>query len=242
MERRVAERDRRRAGVPGDHVLAGGGRAADDRRQHRPRDAALAADRARDDRPARATTATSSRSADKSLDFTDDGSRARQADRPPPPHDRALPHRRPRHPLGRGPRGGRADRARDVAGARGADAGGDRRRDDLPARPPDRRGRARAGRRCSPTSSSAPRSASCASRTRPRSCCTTSRRPACDPGPRGHSSRAPTRTRSSIASADGRHAVSRSVAETVSVRADPAPAPRAPMPEQLVLSSDRYGR
>ncbi|MDX6636757.1 MAG: DtxR family transcriptional regulator, Mn-dependent transcriptional regulator [Solirubrobacterales bacterium] len=41
---------------------------------------------------------------------------------------------------------------------------------------------------------------------------------------------------------EGAHAVSRSVAETVSVRADPAPAPRAPLPEQLVLSSDRYGR
>src|SRR5215475_9172813 len=45
-----------------------------------------------------------------------------------------------------------------------------------------------------------------------------------------------------IASADGRHEVSRSVAETVSVRADPAPPPRAAIPEQLVLSSDRYGR
>ena len=45
-----------------------------------------------------------------------------------------------------------------------------------------------------------------------------------------------------IASPDGTHAVSRSVAETVSVRADPAPAPRAPLPEQLELSSDRYGR
>ena len=38
------------------------------------------------------------------------------------------------------------------------------------------------------------------------------------------------------------HEVSRSVAETVSVRADPAPPPRAAIPEQLVLSSDRYGR
>ena len=45
-----------------------------------------------------------------------------------------------------------------------------------------------------------------------------------------------------IASADGSHQVSRSVAETVSVRADPAPPPRAAIPEQLVLSSDRYGR
>jgi DtxR family Mn-dependent transcriptional regulator len=45
-----------------------------------------------------------------------------------------------------------------------------------------------------------------------------------------------------VASDDGRHTVSRSVAETVSVRADPAPEPRAPLPEALVLSSDRYGR
>ena len=43
-------------------------------------------------------------------------------------------------------------------------------------------------------------------------------------------------------SADGEHSVSRSVAETVSVRADPAPSPRAPLPEALVLSSDKYGR
>jgi DtxR family transcriptional regulator, Mn-dependent transcriptional regulator len=45
-----------------------------------------------------------------------------------------------------------------------------------------------------------------------------------------------------IVSADGRHEVSQSVAETVSVRADPAPPPRAAIPEQLVLSADRYGR
>jgi DtxR family Mn-dependent transcriptional regulator len=45
-----------------------------------------------------------------------------------------------------------------------------------------------------------------------------------------------------VASDDGRHEVSRSVAETVSVRADPAPPPRAPLPEALELSSDRYGR
>ena len=45
-----------------------------------------------------------------------------------------------------------------------------------------------------------------------------------------------------VASADGSHAVSRSVAETVSVRADPAPPPRAALPEQLQLSRDRYGR
>jgi DtxR family Mn-dependent transcriptional regulator len=45
-----------------------------------------------------------------------------------------------------------------------------------------------------------------------------------------------------LSSPDGSHSVTRSVAETVSVRADPAPPPRAPLPEQLVISSDRYGR
>ena len=45
-----------------------------------------------------------------------------------------------------------------------------------------------------------------------------------------------------IVSVGGSHEVSRSVAETVSVRADPAPPPRSAIPEQLVLSSDRYGR
>ena len=45
-----------------------------------------------------------------------------------------------------------------------------------------------------------------------------------------------------VASDDGRHPVSKSVAETVSVWADPAPPSRPPLPEQLVISSDRYGR
>ncbi len=46
-----------------------------------------------------------------------------------------------------------------------------------------------------------------------------------------------------VIAADGSsHELTRSVAETVSVRADPSPPPRAALPEQLVLSSDRYGR
>jgi len=41
----------------------------------------------------------------------------------------------------------------------------------------------------------------------------------------------------------GRRAeLTRSVAETVSVTADPSPPPRTALPEQLVLSKDRYGR
>jgi DtxR family transcriptional regulator, Mn-dependent transcriptional regulator len=39
-----------------------------------------------------------------------------------------------------------------------------------------------------------------------------------------------------------RHSISRSVAETVSVVADPSPPPRTALPDQLVLGKDRYGR
>lgn len=43
-------------------------------------------------------------------------------------------------------------------------------------------------------------------------------------------------------SGDGRHSMTRSVAETVSVIADPSPPPRVALPEQLVLAKERYGR
>jgi DtxR family Mn-dependent transcriptional regulator len=46
----------------------------------------------------------------------------------------------------------------------------------------------------------------------------------------------------SIESNGTRHAVTRSVAETVSVAADPSPPPRTALPEQLVLGKERYGR
>jgi DtxR family Mn-dependent transcriptional regulator len=36
--------------------------------------------------------------------------------------------------------------------------------------------------------------------------------------------------------------VTRSVGETVAVRADPSPPARTALPEQLVLGKDRYGR
>jgi DtxR family Mn-dependent transcriptional regulator len=46
-----------------------------------------------------------------------------------------------------------------------------------------------------------------------------------------------------IAAADGRRAtLTRSVAETVSVLADPSPPPRVALPGQLVLGRERYGR
>jgi len=46
-----------------------------------------------------------------------------------------------------------------------------------------------------------------------------------------------------VVEADGRRAaVTRSVAETVSVTADPSPPPRVALPEQLVLGTQRFGR
>ena len=43
--------------------------------------------------------------------------------------------------------------------------------------------------------------------------------------------------------ADGRRlTVTRSVAETVSVTAEPSPPPRTALPDQLVLGRERYGR
>ena len=45
-----------------------------------------------------------------------------------------------------------------------------------------------------------------------------------------------------IESNGSRHAVTRSVAETVSVTADPSPPARVALPDQLVLGKDRYGR
>jgi DtxR family Mn-dependent transcriptional regulator len=45
-----------------------------------------------------------------------------------------------------------------------------------------------------------------------------------------------------LSTADGRPTVTTSVAETVSVLADPSPPPRIALPDQLVLGRERYGR
>ena len=46
-----------------------------------------------------------------------------------------------------------------------------------------------------------------------------------------------------LVDADGRRAaITRSVAETVSVTADPSPPPRVALPDQLVFGTQRYGR
>lgn len=45
-----------------------------------------------------------------------------------------------------------------------------------------------------------------------------------------------------VRSDNGSHAVTASVAETISVTADPSPPPRTALPEHLVLAKERYGR
>jgi DtxR family Mn-dependent transcriptional regulator len=45
-----------------------------------------------------------------------------------------------------------------------------------------------------------------------------------------------------VTSEDHEATVTVSVAETVSVLADPSPPPRIALPEQLVLGQERYGR
>jgi DtxR family Mn-dependent transcriptional regulator len=45
-----------------------------------------------------------------------------------------------------------------------------------------------------------------------------------------------------IEGSEGSHTLTVSVAETVSVKADPSPPPRTALPEQLVLAKERYGR
>jgi DtxR family Mn-dependent transcriptional regulator len=45
-----------------------------------------------------------------------------------------------------------------------------------------------------------------------------------------------------LEAADSTHSVTRSVAETVAVVADPSPPARTALPDQLVLGKERYGR
>ena len=65
-------------------------------------------------------------------------------------------------------------------------------------------------------------------------------------GPRARAARAwsprATTSTSSVDFGDGNATLTRSVAETVSVLADPSPPPRTALPEQLVLAKERYGR
>ena len=115
-------RHRRRAGVPRDAVLAVRGRAADDRRQPGPRDAAVRARPSTRCSAGSSATATSRATRTGAIEFTPSGREHAEQHRQPPPDDRAVPDRRRRRALGRRPRGGREARARDDAALRGVRA------------------------------------------------------------------------------------------------------------------------
>ena len=87
----------------------------------------------------------------------------------------------------------------------------------LPARPPDPRRLAHARACRSPTSARARRSACCASRTRPRTCCTTCARPVSSRGSRAPSLESGEERDRDRRRRTARCAITRSVAETVSV-------------------------
>ena len=221
------------------HLLADGGGAADHRREHRPRDAALPADGARDGRPARAGRLRHARARTSRWGSPTHG--LEQAEQIVGRHrliERFLT---------------------DVVGIAWDDVHEEAERLEhamspalrewmmrrsatrRPARTATRSTRATAIPAFrSPTSRWAPTSRSCASRTRPRTCCTTSSDAGLSPGLNGES---PTATTTRSCSGRRQRArVTRSVAETVSVRADPSPPPRTALPEQLVLGKERYGR
>jgi DtxR family Mn-dependent transcriptional regulator len=63
-----------------------------------------------------------------------------------------------------------------------------------------------------------------------------------EPGLEGHVAQSAEDEVVVAAAGGGRVSVTRSVAETVSVLADPSPPPRTALPEQLVLAQERYGR
>ena len=93
----------------------------------------------------------------------------------------------------------------------------------------------------SATPSWARRSPCCASRTRPRTCCTCSSARAWSPGARAWSPRSTTSTSRSTSTARPRRSPAawprRSPCSPI-----PSPPPRIALPEQLVLGKERYGR
>ena len=182
------------------------------------------------------------RDEDKSLRFTDRRPRAGRGDRRPPPADRAVPDRRRRHRLGRRARGGGEARARDVARVRAVDDQRGRRREDLPARPPDRARQAGPGRAARRRRGRARDVEVLRFENEAEDLLHYLKHVGDAPGPEGQARRVERRRGRAAGRTATRVSVTRSVAETVSVSADPSPPPRTALPEQLVLGKDRYGR
>ena len=210
-------------------------------RQHRPGDAALAADRARDDRPPRARRLRRPRAEDKSLDFTDDGREHAEAivrrhrlierfltDVLGIPWDEVHEEaERLEHAMS------------PVLEERMLAAIGDAK--TCPHGHPIVEGAREQGVLLADVEPGAKVTRpALRERGRGAAALPEGRRPGARASRARSSARTTTRSWSPPTTAATRSR--RSVAETVSVRADPAPPPRPPLPEALVLSSDRYGR
>ena len=234
-------RDRRRGGVPPDAVLAAGGRPADDRRQRRPGHAALAADGARDDRAPRARRLHRARRVDKTISFTDDGlehaegivRRHRLIERfltdvlgiPwDEVHEEAERLEHAMSPVLEARMLAAIGDAKTCPHGHPIHVG--KRIDGVPLADVDRR-RERQG-------------PALRERGRGPPALPQGRRARARPG--GHRCRRRGRRGGRRPRAASACAVTRSVAETVSVVADPSPPPRTALPEQLVLAQERYGR
>ena len=166
------------------------------------------------------------RATDKSLAFTADGPRARRGDRPPPPADRALPDRRPRRSPGT--RSTRRPSGSSTRCRRCSRSGCWRRSaTPRPARTATRSSRARASR-ASPLADVEPGASVHVLRfeNEAEELLHYLKDAGLQPGLEG-TLESSGDDEVVLASDDGRHVVSRSVAETVSVRADPSPPPRA---------------
>ena len=176
----------------------------------------------------------------RKIQFTETGPRARRADRRPPPDDRALPHRRGRRAVGRRPRGGREARVRDDAALRGLHPHA-----PWATRPPARTAiPIKVGERIDgvPLADCEVGAAVTILRleNEAEDLLHYLKTAGIEPGLKG-----------TVAANDGEEvqvsgdgstaSVTFSVAETVSVLADPSPPPRTALPEQLVLGG-RYGR
>ena len=182
------------------------------------------------------------RAADKAISFTDDRARARRGHRPPPPADRALPDRRARASPGtRSTRRPSASSTRCRPCSRSGCS--PRSATPRPARTATRSTPARGSRASrSPTSRRARRSRILRFENEAEDLLHYLRGAGLEPGMRGHARCARRRRGRRRAPTAATCAVTRSVAETVSVMADPSPPPRVALPEQLVFAARRYGR
>ena len=180
------------------------------------------------------------RNDDKSLAFTDTGHEQAEADRRPPPPDRAVPDRRGGHRMGRRARGGRAARARDVPAFEQYMIRSVGDAQTCPHGHPISPGNRVPGVPLADVEVGADVEI-LRFENEAEDLLHYLKQSGMHPGLTGKL--AESGDDEVVLKSNGSSvSVTRSVAETVSVRAEPSPPPRTALPEQLVLGKDRYGR